>query len=154
MNIDHTMRVPKDGVLEVSTRRFFAAWFKMHGDTLVRVRLSRAKRSERSNKYYWVAVNAPIMKALNEAGYSMTSEQVHEWLKKRHLPLEVIFTPTGEEQYTRKSRDLSQDEFNEWIDKILSDDVIIALGVWIDSPEQYARRHGEPLKYVPVQDPE
>lgn len=154
MKVDHTILVPESGVLSTEVRRFFASWFKLHAGAVVRVQLSRAKRSARSNRYYWVGVNAPIMRAVNEAGYRMTSEDVHEWLKKRHLPIDMRRTPTGDEYYTRSTRDLSQDEFNEWIDKIMSDDVIIALGVWIDSPEQYARRHGEPIKYVPVEDPE
>lgn len=97
MKIIQDVRI-KGGKLDLKQRNSFLSDIQKlkDGDYLLTIEKKRVKRSLSQNAYYWGCIIPIVKDGLNDVGYKMTKEAVHEYLKGEFNVTEVINERTGE----------------------------------------------------------
>lgn len=65
-------------------------------EVTITIEKRKKRRSLKQNAYYWGVVVPMCKNGLLEAGYKMTTEQVHEYLKANFNIVEIVNENTGE----------------------------------------------------------
>lgn len=116
-----------------------------HAGRDVEIEIRPKRRSLSANAYYHGFVVREVQRALVEAGYTMSADDVHDWLKRRFLPARVVETPTGE--VTRYGSTVTDEEsFTEYVLAIQSDELLLAMGCYIEEP-------GVPVRGFRIEEP-
>jgi len=66
------------------------------GDYVVTVENRKKTRSIEQNRYYWGVVVPLVKEGLNDIGYKLTTEAVHEFLKGQFNVKEIVNEKSGE----------------------------------------------------------
>ena len=78
----------------------------------------RARRSILQNRYYFGIVIDLICKELRNQGHDVDKKTTHEWLLSKFNYKELVNESTGEiEKIPQRSKELSKDEFFEYVEK-------------------------------------
>lgn len=87
---------------------------------LITIETEKKQRSGNENRYYWGVVLPLIHSMIQEAGNTVTREDVHEYLKLYVGRLvKDIHDPDGEAKpVTRSSSDLTTKEWEDWMTNI------------------------------------
>ena len=88
----------KSGRLEFKQRSTFLTDIAKlkDGEYILTVERKKKKRSLMQNGYYWGVVVPIVKQGLNDAGYRLTTEAVHEYLKSQFSIVEVVNERSGE----------------------------------------------------------
>jgi hypothetical protein len=108
------------GVLKIHKRGAFLRALAGMLDGRVKVTVKRAyrKRSTPQNAYYWGVVVEILCDALRELGNDTDKEQVHEILKMRCNPVELVSSETGEVALIGGStKQMTTVEMSEYIER-------------------------------------
>ena len=115
--------------------------FDLFADGPVEVEVRRPKRSPGQNRAYWGYVIRPIRQALQEAGYQMTDEALHEHFKERFLGVKSSYSYTDkdtgevhEATQLRSTTDLDSTEFDRYVEAIRNSEMVRELGLYIPTP--------------------
>jgi hypothetical protein len=86
------------GKMELKKRSVFIADLSMlrDGDYIVTIECKTKRRSLMQNKYYWGCVVPLVKQGLIDAGYRMTTEGTHEFLKANFNLIEIVNESNGE----------------------------------------------------------
>lgn len=89
----------------------------------IELRPETKQRSIFQNKWYWGEAVPKILhffkgKAEKEQAKKLTSDDVHEWLKKQFAGIKIIKIGREEFSRPRSTTELSTIEFNEFMEKI------------------------------------
>lgn len=85
----------------------------------VTVERYRRKRSNPQNAFYWGCVIPRIQLMFEEAGSSVSAEEVHDFLRSECRITREIIDPLGEVHSTlRSSTELDTSEWEDWMEKI------------------------------------
>lgn len=130
---------------------------KVRAGRKVKVTIEDPTRSTSANRYYWGFVIRPLRAALTAAGYTLTDDEIHDWLARKHAGTVVVITPDGEEVRRRVSTaKMAADEFRAYIAAVETDPVVRgameSIGGRIETPEEYERRTGEKIKGGAIHD--
>ncbi len=132
----------KDKKLVIRDRRMFDADIALLDgkDVEITLRRKRSKRSDEQNGYYWGAVIPIMQQGFYDAGYKLTKEETHEYLKGKFTKDERVNEATGEIlTLPGSTKKLSKSEFMEYIADI-AQFAAEYLGVTLPQP-------GEQLKF-------
>lgn len=80
----------------------------------------KGTRSSRANKYYWAVVVEEIRIRFRQLGHRLSAEEVHEFLKEKFNPIQIINSETGEllGMTGGSTADMNQPEFSDYVDRI------------------------------------
>jgi hypothetical protein len=80
----------------------------------------KGNRSSQSNKYYWAVVVEEIRIRFKQLGHRLSAEEVHEFLKEKFNPIEIVNGETGEllGMTGGSTADMNQPEFSDYVDRI------------------------------------
>jgi hypothetical protein len=140
--VDIICTVDEQGRIPPSRTDFVRGALRRYAGGQVRIRLSKPVRSPAANRYYWGVVIREIQRAAVEAGYLVTSEGLHELFKGRYLPQRTSDVFGQPVTLPPTTTELDAEEFAEYIDRILSDDNVVELGVYVPAPGEYQAEHG------------
>lgn len=136
-----TAKVTDSGTIPEYNSKVIREYLKLFTGKKISIRLGPPEATSQAKKYYWAGVIRPILEALREAGFTMTSEQLHDIFKKAFLHPEIIATPWGDKkEYSTKHLDSTT--FYYFVENIRTHPKVVELGVYIESPEEYKRRTG------------
>lgn len=111
----------------------------------IEIEIRQKRRSISSNSFYWGVVVRSVQMALVDAGYTMSADDVHDWLKRTFLPARVVTTPTGE--VTRYGSTVTDESsFGDYIEAIRTDGRLLSMGCFIDEP-------GAPVRGFRIEEP-
>lgn len=131
-----------DFASDVDKRRFWALLRSLDGKWRFTFCRFRKRRTNRQNRYYWPCFVMPLAAFLREQE-EFTDIDAHELLKHKFLRATKINPKTGEPyDYTRRSRDLSTAEFNDYLDRCaawLAD----TFDIVVPSPDEYHEKETE-----------
>lgn len=136
-SLDLVFDVDEDGRL---TDRRRARWMweqlRFYAGGKVRIRISRPKRSNRANAYYWACIIEPIRKALMESGQVLTAEAIHSHFKAKYLPVRTVTVFDVDHVLPGTTTELDQTEFHDFIESIKNDEDVLNLGIYFEEPEE------------------
>ncbi len=113
----------------------------------VRVRVGPPERSSAANRYYWGFVLAPIVQALHAVGYErINAEMLHGHYKQMYLQPQINAMPTGPSIMVYSTRDLDSAQFTRYIEQIRTSEIVLRLGVRIETVEEYQDRTQQRFK--------
>lgn len=121
MNITLTFTGTVSDTLKIVNRKQFDKDIQLFAgkEVEITIRKKRKKRSLNQNNFYWGAVVPIVREGLCDVGIIMNSEEVHELLKLKCNPVEVINNKTGEVISTMGSTTkLTTSEFMDYLSKI------------------------------------
>lgn len=123
------------------------AWVLAYRGKLVRVRVGPPERSSAANRYYWGFVLAPIVQALHAVGYErINAEMLHGHYKQMYLQPQINAMPTGPSIMVYSTRDLDSAQFTQYIEQIRTSEIVLRLGVRIETVEEYQDRTQQRFK--------
>lgn len=143
--VDIVLSVDENGTI---TDRQKAEWLwsqiRFYAGRKVRIRVSAPARSSRANSYYWGAVIEAIWKACLMAGIPTTREALHELFKRRYLQPQTVVSLGGEDiTLPPTTTNLNSTEFYQYIENIRNDEEVMALGCYIETPEEWGDINGQ-----------
>ena len=143
LTIRSEVRLGDDGKARLSkvAHAQIAAALPLYAGREVEITIRPPKRSTAANAYYWGVVVREAQRVLVEAGYALTSDDVHRWLKRRHLPWRHVDTPTGPETREPSTASLDSTEFFGYVEAIRTDEALLALGFHAEAPEPAYRSY-------------
>jgi len=143
--VDIVAVLDEDGRIKDPNRRdWLRGQFLLFGGGKVRIQLSKPKRSSRANKYYWKGVIGTIWQACLEAGIQTTTGALHEEFKEKYLPARPVVGISGQDRTLPPSTaDLDSTEFFEYVENVRTDENVMALGVYILSPQEWEQDNGK-----------
>ena len=101
----------------------------------VQVVLRRPKRTTQANRYYWKVVMGELQRAAIAAGHAVSTEELHEWFKRKYLPNRTANVLGAEITLPPTTTDLDQTAFSEYIEAIKNDEMTIQLGAYWPEPD-------------------
>lgn len=110
----------RNGELKIVGRKHFDLELKSFPDCDVTVIVKkRGKRTNPTNKYYWGCIVRTIRVELNNRGFKMDDEQVHEFLKL-HFNKRYIHDDAGEVigEFGGSTAEMNQDEMSNYFERI------------------------------------
>jgi hypothetical protein len=111
--------VDETGKLKLFSQSEFIEQLKAIPNTIVTLTLSKSgKRSSMQNRYYFGGVIPIVRQGLKDMGIVMSAEQTHSLLKFRFLKQEFISNDGEVIESTGSTKELSKQEFNEYIERI------------------------------------
>ena len=119
-NLQYFGSVSTTGILQIPNRKRLQAELKAFAGCAVELTIKKKnRRSLPQNKYYWGVVIAEIRNRLNELGNDLDPEQVHDILKYKFNPANVI-GEGGEviDSLGKSTAKMNKDEFGVYLDKI------------------------------------
>lgn len=107
-----------NGVLTIRNRRIFDAELTtLSGEVDITIKKSGRGRTNQQNRYYWGVVVPLVKKSLNDLGNELNDEDVHEFLKHKFNPKDIILMEETF-NYGASTTQMSTLDFMEFIDKI------------------------------------
>lgn len=123
------------------------AWALAYGGKQVRIRVGPPERSSAANRYYWPGVIAPIVEALHAVGYGrINSAMIHGHFKQKYLQPQINAMPVGIPITVYSSKELDSAQFTQFIEQIKTDEIVLRLGVRIETPTEYQDRTQQRFK--------
>jgi len=119
-NLQYFGSVSKTGILNIPNRkRLQSDLLSFAGCTVELTIKKKNRRSSPQNRYYFGVVVAEIRARLNELGNDLTPEQVHEILKYKFNPLNIV-GEGGEiiDSLGGSTAEMNKEEFGVYLDKI------------------------------------
>lgn len=119
--IEFNGKVNENGILHVFNRKVFDEAVKRFAgkDIEITVKKKKSVRSSQQNRYYFGIVIPVLQNGLNEVGYDMNKQDVHEFIKANFCYNEIVNKETGEIfRVTKSTTRLNKSEFSEMIEKI------------------------------------
>ena len=113
--------------------------FRLYAGGTVEITIAPPRRSTTANAYYWGVVVREVQRAMVEAGMMAPSEAVHDWLKRRHLPIRTVEVMGESITLPASSAILNSTDFSDYIERIKGDEMLLAIGCVIPEP-------GEPVR--------
>lgn len=131
-----TLRGPVDaaGHLSARLRQDAARVLALYAERDVEVEIRPRRRSVSANRFYHGVIVREAQRVLVEAGYTLTAAEVHEWLKRRHLPARVVDAPDGD-LVTYGSTITDSTTFFDYIEAIRTDEALLAMGFHVEDPD-------------------
>jgi hypothetical protein len=125
-----------NGVLTIRNRSVFDAELAtLSGEVDITIQKRGRKRSNQQNRYYHGVVIPIIKNALKDLGNDLSNEDIHEFLKHKFNPKEIILNDTGETfDYGASTTEMNTIDFMVYIDKIQKFSASI-LNTFIPDPE-------------------
>lgn len=127
--------VTEDGHLPKDIRQRIASQLQLYRGRAVEVVIRSPKRSTQANAYLWGVVYPAIQQAMAEAGMAASCEAIHELMKRRYLPTRVADVLGEAVPLSASSADLDSTAFYDFVERIRSDEDVLALGCHIPDPE-------------------
>ncbi len=117
------------------------AWALAYGGKQIRVRCGPPERSSGANRYYWGFVLAPIVEALRAVGYErINAKMLHGHYKQMYLQPQINAMPTGAPITVYSTRELDSAQFTGYIESIRTSEIVLRLGVRIETADEYQDR--------------
>lgn len=132
----------EDGKLHILNRRRLDQDLKDFKpcDVLIVIK-KRGKRSLPQNAYYWGVIIKEIQIRLKELGSEFDADDIHEYLKVKFNPAQII-TPQGELlEIGKTTTELNKDEFSEYVERI-REWASVTLDINIPDPGEQADMFG------------
>lgn len=143
MTLPHTPGTP----LPANAYNQINAWALAYGGKQVRIRVGPPERSSAANRYYWPGVIAPIISALHAVGYDrINSAMLHAHYKQMYLTPQINAMPTGAPITVYSTRELDSAQFTGFIANICNSEIVLRLGVRIETPTEYQDRTQQRFK--------
>lgn len=137
--LKYTGAVDESGALKLPGAKIRADVARLFRGKEVEITIQRRRkhRSAPQNRFYWGVVVPMVQAGIKDLGDELTTEQVHELLKIRHLKETKIDKDTGEllYEFVRSTAALSTGEFMEYIERC-AQFAAEYLGVVIPQPER------------------
>jgi hypothetical protein len=93
----------------------------LQGGWKIELKKTSGRRSTQANRYYFGVCVVAFQNYLAEQGQSLSPEQIHEFLKSIHLPVDVVNPATGEVMTIGgESRKLSVEDFSAYVLRVES----------------------------------
>jgi hypothetical protein len=106
-------------------------------DVVVTIELSRKKRSNPQNRYYWEVVVQMVQSAINDFGNEFSKDETHEFLKAKFNYKEIEITDGHYIDVPRSTTKLDTVTFMDYVAKIQRFATEM-LGIYIPDPNQEA----------------
>jgi hypothetical protein len=103
------------------SRMIFTYMRSLHGAHRIEVKKYRPRRSDRANRFYWVAIVWPFAEWLSETyGEKVTEDDAHYLLKKTFLTRKMKSEKTGRTvELVGSSAALDTEAFGEYVEKCI-----------------------------------
>lgn len=113
-------KITPDGVIVAENATVLKRWIENNKDCGIRISLEvfREKRSSKQNRYYWGVVVEMIKNRLEDLGHTLSTEEVHDFLKKEFNYKEINTGDTYFLKIPQSTKDQDTVSFNEYLGKI------------------------------------
>lgn len=128
-------QVNDQGQLPIRIKRMLGKQIKLRKGKIVRIYIGNPKRSTQANGYYRGIVLPRIRMGYLEAGMVLSEDDLHEHYKRLYLPERVVEIGEHVHVLAASTASLDSHEFYEYIERIRTDDDVLAMGVDIPDPD-------------------
>lgn len=138
--IKFTGRVREDGTPSKACYNNWLASLQPFAGREVQCETRDGLRSNSANNYYWGFVVPPVQRLFNEAGYALTDNETHDWLKREFLGVRMIEVPSADLQTVEVREVVGSTRtdawtFSDYVAAIQAHEPFVEQGLFIPEPE-------------------